>query len=164
MSSFYLCAGFSARPYLQQVRDMLIAEGHAVTSRWLDCDVPGDERDHAHYAKWGPIDVEDVNAADIVILFTGLRGRKGGCDVEFGMGLALGKKLVIVGDRTNVFTRLPQVLQVSDAIELLLHFTPYPQYHLPEEGDRDEKHYATWVPVYGYDEPEPGAEQEVPDG
>lgn len=58
-------------------------------------------------------DVRDVQGADVVVSFTenlksSTRGR-GGRHVEFGLGWALGKTMMLVGDPEHVFHCLPDV-------------------------------------------------------
>jgi hypothetical protein len=59
-------------------------------------------------------------AAEMVISFTG-GGGKGGRHVEFGLAVAAGKRLVVIGPRENVFHCLPGVSVVTD-IEALIGF------------------------------------------
>ena len=93
-----------------------------VTARWIDCKVASDDRDADHYVRWADVEVLDVNAADTLVLFADLVGRKGGCWVEIGMALARGMRIIVVGGRSNVFTYLDEVEHVEtedDLVELL---------------------------------------------
>ena len=45
----------------------------------------------------------------MVIVFTGEPSTSGGLHTEFGMALALKKRLILVGPRENVFHTLPEV-------------------------------------------------------
>lgn len=122
----YLAARYSAHPEMRGVRDVLQAGlGHEVTSRWIDChpDVVGDftssftvdtlaERPH-DCAPLGQHDLDDLDAADCVISFAG-EGGKGGRHVEFGYGLAKGKRMILVGPRENVFHTLAEVEHFDD--------------------------------------------------
>ena len=52
--------------------------------------------------------------ADLLVFFSeaaesGDRGR-GGRHVEFGMAYAMGKSIIVIGDRENVFHSLPGVI------------------------------------------------------
>ena len=85
--------------------------GHLVTSRWLDghheAPMPLDDPSWPEIAQE---DVDDVRAADVVVSFTqSQRGGGGGRHVEFGLGLGLGKRLVLVGPREHLFHTLPSV-------------------------------------------------------
>ena len=93
--------------------------GRGVTSRWIDqhggnllesfvADKLNDDPEDC--AKYAQVDVDDLSAADVVVSFTSADGGgKGGRHVEFGLALGLGKRLVIVGPRENVFHTLPHV-------------------------------------------------------
>ncbi len=120
MSKIYLAARYSRNGEMRGVRDVLHGLGHEVTSRWIDChtDVVGDfsasfteavlnERPE-DCAPLGRHDLDDIDRADVVISFTG-SGGKGGRHVEFGYAVALGKRVIVIGPRENVFHTLPQV-------------------------------------------------------
>ena len=97
--------------------------GHLVTSRWVDGhhEAPG-ALDDPSWPGIAQEDVDDVRAADVVVSFTQKRGGGGGRHVEFGLGLGLGKRLVLVGPREHLFHTLPSVevyLTWSEALESL---------------------------------------------
>lgn len=129
---FYLASRYSRREELCRYRAELQELGHTVTSRWLNGkhqinDVGTPIGDHgealaedgttdcaaqlrAHFVKE---DCADVAAAECVVSFTepprSAAGNRGGRHVEFGMAVALGKRLIVVGYRENLFHYLPQV-------------------------------------------------------
>jgi len=119
MSKIYLAARYSRNDEMRGVRDVLQALGHEVTSRWIDqhggnllesfvAEKLNAQPDEC--AKYARVDLEDLEAADTVISFTSAGGGgKGGRHVEFGLALGLGKRLVIVGPRENVFHTLPAI-------------------------------------------------------
>lgn len=116
----YLASRYSNNGAMRDVRSILHANDHRVTSRWIDChpDVVGDfsESFNAEFlnsypdkcAPLGQHDIDDLVAADCMISFTG-SGGKGGRHIEFGYGLALGKRMIIVGPRENIFHTLKTV-------------------------------------------------------
>jgi len=61
--------------------------------------------------------VEDVIRADCILCFTEEPtehvswAARGGRHVEFGVALAMGKRLCVVGPRENIFHHLPRVEQ-----------------------------------------------------
>lgn len=123
----YLAARYSRRDEMRGVAAEARRLGHAVTSRWLDTDwlAEGQVRSIAappeYREKYALIDHEDVQAADLVANFTeppGSGGR-GGRHVEFGLAVAWGKRLVVVGHRENLFHHLPAVVFCPDAEALL---------------------------------------------
>ena len=107
----YLAARYHRIDELTSYSNELQNMGHQVTSRWLQGShqVPGSLNDQ----RWATIaeeDVEDVAAADTVVCFTEAdRGGGGGRHVEFGMGLAWGKRMLVVGEVEHLFHTLPAV-------------------------------------------------------
>lgn len=148
----YLAARYTRRLELCEYRAALESIGIDVTSRWLngshqlsDAGVPiGDSgealveddtsQEAAHLrAKFATDDYEDVAAADLLIAFTqpprSDKGR-GGRHVEFGIALGLGKPIVVIGPRENVFTWLPQIQQHDTWAAFLT------AWHLPELAEK----------------------------
>lgn len=130
---FYLAARYSKHPEMQGVRDVLRGIGHEVTSRWIDChtEITGDhsksftteilnERPE-DCAIVGAHDLEDIRAADAIVFFSeeGAPG-KGGRFVEWGYAYALGKRMILVGRRENVFHTLPEIEWYSDWSHLVM--------------------------------------------
>jgi len=107
----YLAARYSRRGEMCRHADKLIDAGHSVTSRWLighDHEWTG-EVDEV-LSSFAIIDIIDVDRADVVISYTEPRRTPvtgGGRHVEFGYAYAKGKKLVIIGERENIFHHLP---------------------------------------------------------
>lgn len=133
-TSVYLSSQFEDGPVLRKVRDDLVTTGYRVTSRWLDAEssTPATALAHeddapARLAAIARQDIEDIQAADVVVVFNPREtcnvGR-GGRHVETGYALALGKKVVIVGVRANVFHWMPHVTVVDDWGELMAAIVP----------------------------------------
>ena len=109
----YLSSRYSRLEELQGYAQELRQRGHEVTSRWLQRSrqAPTSLDDPAWVAT-ARKDLEDVAAADTVVSFTQPRGGDnggGGRHAEFGMGLALGKRMIVVGLAENLFHTLPSV-------------------------------------------------------
>lgn len=105
--ALYLAAPFGDRAKMEAIADRLVGTGFTITARW----VYGGE-DGLTRAQVAELDLEDVDAADAVVSFTFPRGTLtsgGGRHVEFGYGLARGKRLVVIGERENVFHHHPCV-------------------------------------------------------
>lgn len=130
----YLAARFSRNDEMRGVRDVLTALGHEVTSRWIDLH-GGDQQESAaqavlnsdpeSVAHFGQHDIEDLEAADVIVSFTSPDGGgKGGRHVEFGYGLALGKRSIVVGPREHIFHTLPQVEHYPTWGRLVMALTP----------------------------------------
>jgi nucleoside 2-deoxyribosyltransferase len=115
---FYLAASFIRFKELQTYRTILKRYGHAVTSRWLNgdhqMDVGGMGSDPDLAARFGQEDLDDVIAADILIMFVDPPREgtsRGGRHTEFGIALAKDKTIFLIGQPENVFHWLPGVHQ-----------------------------------------------------
>ena len=107
----YLAARNYRLDELRGYADDLRRMGHQVTSRWLQGrhQAPG-SLDHPQWPGIAQEDVDDLAAADALISFTEPgRGGGGGRHVEFGLGLAWGKRMLLVGAAENLFHTLPSV-------------------------------------------------------
>lgn len=70
------------------------------------------DNDHVKRGIFAQEDWDHMLAADCVVSFTEPKdtsSRRGGRHVEFGGALALGKRLIVIGHRENIFHCLPQV-------------------------------------------------------
>lgn len=114
----YLASRYSRFPELQTYRAELEAAGHIVTSRWINGDHQIDDAGLSLQAKeaerirFAQEDRDDLLCADCVISFTEAprsSNSRGGRHVEHGMALAVGKRVIVVGHRENVFHCLPEV-------------------------------------------------------
>lgn len=115
-ASVYLAARCARSDELRVIAQDLEAAGWDVTSSWLSVDsavaadglVAGGKAEQI-----ATMDFKDLARSNVLVSFTegnGARG-KGGRHVEFGMAIALGIRVVVVGPRENVFHCLPQVEQ-----------------------------------------------------
>ena len=98
---YHLAARYARRVELCGYREQLLSIGDTVRSRWLD---------FGKKPKWisgiAREDCKDLIAADTVIIFTEITNTilaTGGRHVEFGLALAQGKRVIMVGPRENVF-------------------------------------------------------------
>ena len=113
----YLAARFSRKDELNGHADQLRATGHEVTSRWLTgahewSGVADNEIPAADQARFAREDIEDIDRADVIVCFTEAPHAgpaRGGRHVEAGYALGIGKRILAVGWRENVFYALPQV-------------------------------------------------------
>lgn len=130
----YLAARYSRNAEMRGVRDVLQGLGHEVTSRWIDQhggSLPESiaasklNEDPEGAYPFAEADVEDLAAADTVVSFTSADGGgKGGRHVELGLALGLGKRVLIVGPRENVFHTLPVIEWYPDWPHLVMAWTP----------------------------------------
>ena len=74
------------------------------------------ELPHEDHQVYALRDIEDVRAADILVLFTDPTKTifRAGRHVEFGMAIILGIPILVVGgEYENIFHHLPQVIHFS---------------------------------------------------
>jgi len=114
----YLASRYSRFPEMRGYRSELEKAGFEVTSRWINGNHQIDDAGLSIQAKeaerlrFAQEDYDDLRAADVVISFTEAprsSNSRGGRHVEHGMAVALGKRVIVVGHRENVFHCLPQV-------------------------------------------------------
>jgi nucleoside 2-deoxyribosyltransferase len=122
MLKVYLASRFSRGPELNQYRLQLNNAGIETTSRWLNGGhlwegTDDDQLPQAVGAQFAQEDLDDLLAADVLVAFTEpprSGPSRGGRHVEFGVALAAGLQIVIVGHRENVFYCLPSLILTSD--------------------------------------------------
>lgn len=97
----YLAAMYSRREEMEKIAEIINKSHHEVVARWVYGGEEGLTRDQI-----AELDLEDVDRADAVVSFTHPRGTltpNGGRHVEFGYGLAKGKRMILIGPPENVF-------------------------------------------------------------
>lgn len=132
LTKIYLASHYSRREELCQYGKELQAIGYRVTSRWLNGKhqinssgqpigdhgeklIEGDDESinaeaNEMRTSFAREDFEDVRVAAIIINFTEpsrSSASRGGRHVECGIGLAMGKRCIVVGYRENIFHWLP---------------------------------------------------------
>jgi hypothetical protein len=113
----YLSARYSRHLELQTYAKHLESLGHEITSRWIqgNHEISGISRgniNHKDNERLAREDYYDLLIAEQVICFTELSESsysRGGRHVEYGIALALNKRLIIIGHRENVFYFLPEI-------------------------------------------------------
>lgn len=117
----YIAARYSRRFEVEVLARHLRDAGFVVTSRWSQ-GLHDNKRDHVCARD----DMEDLALANCVLSLTEEPRQvatRGGRHVEFGVGLACGYRLLLVGPRENVFHSVPQVEQFDhfeDMIQALV--------------------------------------------
>lgn len=117
----YIAARYDRRFEMLGVAASLMRVGHEVTSRWIEGGRGGDSELVA-----GLEDVGDLANADCLVTFTEQPERgvawaaRGGRHVEFGIALACGKRLCVVGPRENVFHHMPSVEVYTTVADLIV--------------------------------------------
>jgi hypothetical protein len=113
----YLASRFGRRYELRRYRQDLEDLGHIVTSRWLDA---GSEDPEA-LGLCAQEDLIDIVTADTLVNFTEEpRGdSRGARHCEFGLGLGLNKRLILIGPLEHAFHFLPQVERFASWADFL---------------------------------------------
>lgn len=128
----YLASRFSRLPELNQYRIELAREGIEVTSRWLLGGhewegVDDDQIPPEHAMRFAQEDLQDILRSDAIVCFTEPARSgpsRGGRHVEMGYAYAMGKPVIVVGHRENVFYTLPDMQFCptwEDAFHLLVN-------------------------------------------
>lgn len=107
----YLAARFSRREEMEEKANILKRCGFDIVSRWVYGGEEGLTREQI-----AMLDLTDVDRADIVVSFTEPEGSYcpgGGRHTELGYALKGNKKIVIIGDREQVFHHHPAVEQYA---------------------------------------------------
>ena len=116
----YLAARYSRMEELRGYAEELAAAGHVITSRWIrgGNGIPETAAVDMESQRFALEDYRDLSAADTVISWTEPprveSTARGGRHVEFGLALAMGKRLVVVGPRENLFHTMPNVYQFDE--------------------------------------------------
>ena len=118
----YLAAKWSRMAEMASIGDTLKGLGQDITSQWIYFAEEGKTREEN-----AVMDMEDVRKADAIICYTHPRNEPqpgGGRHTEFGLAVAWGKRLFIVGPQEQIFHWLPGVKQFASTEEMLQYFTP----------------------------------------
>ena len=116
----YLAARYSRMEELRGYAGELAAAGHVITSRWIrgGNGIPETAAVDMESQRFALEDYRDLSAADTVISWTEPPRVEstalGGRHVEFGLALAMGKRLLLVGPRENLFHTMPNVHQFDE--------------------------------------------------
>jgi hypothetical protein len=120
----YLAAAFERQAEMHGYAMRLMSAGHEVTSRWNNPHLRHrglanqDDATNGDIIRWATDDISDLREADAVASFTGQGGR-GGRHVEFGLAIALEKRLLVIGPLEHVFHYLPFVTQYDSVDEFM---------------------------------------------
>lgn len=129
----YLASRYSRNLEMQLYRKDLEILGHSVTSRWINGNHQITHEDllagnkSQKQMQFAQEDYEDLCMSDCVISFTEtpreFSNSRGGRHVEYGIALALKKRIIIIGYRENIFHHLPETeffISWGDAIKMFM--------------------------------------------
>lgn len=128
MSAVYIAARFSRRPEANALARELQNRGHSITSRWVkpetDHVLPtgiSRQAEDSERRRFAMEDMDDVRQCDwcISLMEEPRSNTRGGRHIEFGVALALNKKLTIIGPRETVFHHLDDIEQYNTIDEFV---------------------------------------------
>lgn len=95
---------------MRKIRESLERLGHTVCSNWLSEDNAQafDDLSEKRRRTYSYRDIGEVVTADLLIVDTQEVSQSGGREVEYGMALALGKSVWVVGPQRNIFHAVPR--------------------------------------------------------
>lgn len=114
----YLAAPFNQKEAARKAREILVAAGHEVTSRWIDNHLSEyDDLSDEQLNSEAEDDLDDILDADALVLLNDFPCSAGRM-FEWGFAYAQSKPIVVVGDATkSVFKHLRNTHVVGSAIE-----------------------------------------------
>jgi hypothetical protein len=152
----YLAARYKDHPLMRRYRGALTERGHVVTSRWIDMH-GGDAPDPVEagtlntepldpaVARYARTDLQDILAAQCLICFSYAgTASTGGAYVEFGVGLAVVERVILVGPRENVLHGDPRVEHYKTWDECLAALTPIVEVMYDDEPATDDDLPGMW--------------------
>ena len=113
----YIAAPYPLKERAARMARVLALKGIEVTSRWLTQPNPNSDAG-------ARMDLEDIAAADALLALNPEGWEEkgtGGRHVELGYALALGKPILLVGERSNIFHHLTSVVQVDEIADFTKH-------------------------------------------
>jgi hypothetical protein len=112
-----LLARYSWHADMIRVGALFRAAGFEITSTWLyeqgvdGVDTRQLNRAPEQHEMLAQNSITDIAHADIVVVFTSAGSGLGGREAEFGAAAALGKRIILIGNREHLHHALPQVEQ-----------------------------------------------------
>lgn len=124
-ASLYLAAGYDQKERMREYREKLQATGDIIiTSRWLDeaeekpLQDPEISKDPETAMRYGEMDFEDIDKAEVFVMFTDSPSTSGGRHTELGYAIARCKVVIIVGPQENVFQAYSTAIHLATFEEL----------------------------------------------
>lgn len=117
----YVAAPFVERGMARLVKRELEKAGHTVTSRWIETHLDESVLDDLDKSRGeAETDLDDIEAADVLVLVDYNFQCSTGRAFEFGYAVARGKTVIRIGPpRRHIFNALVSVLNVSGIVEAI---------------------------------------------
>lgn len=118
VDSVYICARYGRKAEALELAERLEDLGVRITSTWIR--QVGDEMGYVTGTTqdFAIKDVQEVRDADGIVYLSEPEDNpwgRGGRHVEFGMAIAFGKQLHLIGPLENLFHYLPNIIQCDNA-------------------------------------------------
>jgi nucleoside 2-deoxyribosyltransferase len=117
----YLAAMYQWMDKMKIEREKYRAAGFEITADWIESDEVNQARSHNENAT---LDLAGIDNADVFVLYTlpvGTMFSSGGRMTELGYAIALNKRIIIVGERENVFCHLDNIVEFSTTEDVIAH-------------------------------------------
>lgn len=116
--SLYIAAPFNRSPEARAARDILVEKGYVVVSRWHDTHLEESSAQDV-LVQEAKEDIADILAADALVLLNDWpKEGHNSKDFEAGFASGLGKRLVIIGEPTVLFYKMPGVLKYKAVADI----------------------------------------------
>lgn len=116
---YYLASAFKRKAEMAECRAIMQAAGYNVVARWIDEEAESDDAAPTddYRMECALTDLQDVAACDVFVCFIG--GVGAGHHTELGLALAGGKRIVLIGQKNNIFHYLPLLEYYTDFADFL---------------------------------------------
>lgn len=112
----YVAGSLDSKVQCQELSKQLVEFGHSVVSSWYEMHT-GYDQSAKELALAAAKDFNEIKSCEVLIhAFTDVRSSGGGADSELGMAIALGKTVLVLGPRVNVFHNLCQCFNDEEAL------------------------------------------------
>lgn len=117
----YLAAMYQWIDKMKVEREKFLAAGFEITADWIESDEVNQARTRNENAR---LDLEGIENAEVFVLYTlpiGTMFSSGGRMTELGYAIAFNKRIIIVGERENVFCHLNDISEFSTTEDVIAH-------------------------------------------
>jgi nucleoside 2-deoxyribosyltransferase len=123
----YLAARYSRKDEIREYAKRFENAGHQVSATWFDEPHDGQvtmaEVCVNLLQTYAQRDFDEIKQANAIVFYSETdqtMNKRGGRHVEFGYALGLGKRIIVVGPKENIFHYLPVVEHFSDMDDVVM--------------------------------------------